>query len=358
MVNIPTRITVIIPTYKRSTFLLDALKSVLAQQITSEYEVLVLDNGCENSLQSQVESLAQSVSFPLAYFPVSAPGLHNGRHAGAMYAQSDLLVYVDDDIIATPGWLEAIVEAFQDPEVQLVGGKCLPQYETEPPDWQEAFWSHSPDGQHSCGYLSLLDLGDKSFEMDPNYIWGLNFAIRKQTLVTLGGFNPDSMPWELRRYRGDGESALTRKVKALGLKAMYQPAALVYHRVPKSRQTVDYFERRAYLQGISDSFTNIRTNGGLFSPATSHVRLDWKEPLRLAKCLVKWVLKPKQPISAEPYKEIKNRVRAAHHAGYQYHQDEVRNDPALLEWVIKPDYWDGLIPPLQNTGAIQKGESS
>ncbi len=356
MIDNSTQISVIIPTFMRSTFLLNALESILAQQVTSDYEVLVLDNGCEKSLQVQVEALAQTACFPLAYFSVAAPGLHNGRHAGARNARSDVLVFIDDDIIAAPGWLKAVGEAFHDPEVQLVGGRNLPQYEGGPPDWLEAFWVHSPDGQNNCGYLSLLDLGDKSFEMDPNYVWGLNFAIRKQALDALGGFNPDSMPWELRRYRGDGESAVTRKAKTLGMKAIYQPAALVYHRVPKSRLTIDYFERRAYLQGISDSFTDIRANGGKISSAVSPTRMNWKAPLRMVKNRIEMVLNSKKPIPADPYQEIKDRVRAAHDSGYQYHQDEVRNDPALLEWVLKPDYWDGRIPPLPNTATQLKGE--
>jgi glucosyl-dolichyl phosphate glucuronosyltransferase len=52
-----------------------------------------------------------------------------------------ILVFLDDDIEAAPGYLHAILDAFEDPAVQLVGGPNLPRYESEPPAWVESFWS-------------------------------------------------------------------------------------------------------------------------------------------------------------------------------------------------------------------------
>lgn len=344
-------ISIVIPTIDRQDSLIDTTRSIISQETDFGYEVLVLDNGCHPIIRASVQETAERTVKPVRYVPVPEPGLHSGRHAGARHAQSDILLYVDDDIIAAPGWLQAIAEAFQDSDVRFVGGPSLPRYEAEPPDWLEAFWTHTPDGRHLCGYLSLVDLGDKPCEMDPNHIWGLNFAIRKQTLEMLGGFHPDGVPWELRRYRGDGESAVTRKAKALGLKAIYRPDALVYHRVPQSRLTVEYFERRAYLQGISDSFTTIRANRGLAALSVEYAAQDWKAPLRWARRSANRLLRTVLPTLSDPYRGVRQRVRAAYEAGYQYHQEEVRNDPALLEWVLRPDYWNAVAPQ----GTVEKG---
>ena len=155
------------------------------------------------------------------------------------------------------GWLEAILEPFADPLVHLVGCRYLPEYEVEPPDWLEQLWTKDSQGCHLSA-LSLLDYGTETKEIDPIMIWGLCYAIRRETLVKLGGFHPDAYPWELRRYRGDGETAPSALARQLKLKALYQGKTAVYHQVPKSRMTVEYFERRAYLQGISDSYTSIR----------------------------------------------------------------------------------------------------
>lgn len=332
--------SVIIPTYQRIELLLNSLQSIVRQKADFDFEVLVMDNDCDRNLRMEVDCIAHQVTIRLRYFPVREIGLHNGRHAGAREAQSDILIYVDDDIIASQNWLQAIRDIFNDPEVNLVGGKNLPRYEEEPPIWLEAFWIRSPDGTSRCGHLSLLDYGEKELEIDPMLIWGSNFAIRRKTLISLGGFHPDSLPWELRRYRGDGESFVTSKAKRLGLKAIYQPRAVVYHIVPKSRMTVEYFERRGYLQGISDSYTRIRMEGGLM---TSKV-LDWKSPLRKLKRLVWQGLRS---VSPDPYSDIKARISRAYQDGYQFHQNEVRYDPQLLKWVLKEDYWDGRLPEFQ-----------
>lgn len=359
----PYDISVLIPTRKNIASLESTLASVMSQATSIGYEIIVLDNGCDPVLQDKVTQIAQRSAIRIKYKVVPEPGLHCGRHAGAYNAQSDLLLYVDDDIIADPAWLQAIVEAFADPAVQLVGGRNLPHYATEPPAWVDGLKSTLPNGGWALGYLSLLDLGDKPITMDPNYIWGLNFAIRKEALKKLGGFNPDGMPWELRRYRGDGESAVTRKAKAFGLKAVYRPDALVYHQVPKSRLTVEYFERRAHLQGISDSYTYIRQNRGVGPLPWPAEGAPWltrwgqfmrrlpfyvRHPLRHGRIFAQhfWRTSPIVPRTAEDeeLRLTKQRVARAYREGYEFHRDAVRRDPQLLEWVLREDYWDYRLP--------------
>ena len=330
-------VSVVIPTYKRSISLLCALQSIITQQTNFGFEVLVMDNGCDLALQAEIGLVARQAAIPVRYIAVPEIGLHNARHAGVRAAQGEILVFVDDDIIADQGWIQAIVGTFNDPDVHLVGGRNLPSYEEPPPTWLEAFWTRNPNGTAWCGFLSLLDYGNKVCEIDPMYVWGVNFAIRKKTLGSLGGFHPDSVPWELRRYRGDGESAVTFEVKRLGLKSTYQPEALVYHIIPKNRLTVEYFEKRSYLQGVSDSFTQIRSKrqpDGV-----------WRLILHRLRRVIRNRLREYYPDSSE---EIGQRVRINYHSGYEYHQREVRRDPELLKWVLRNNYWDGKLPLFQD----------
>lgn len=329
--------SVIIPTYKRSALLLNALQSVAFQSTAFNFEVLVMDNGCDATLQIAVEQMAIRASKPVRYVRVPEIGLHNGRHAGVRIAQSETLVFVDDDIVANEGWLQSIVDSFNDPDVHLVGGACVPLYEDDPPAWMEGIWTRNSDGTSLCGPLSLLDYGKVICEIDPILIWGLNFAIRKNTLISLGGFHPDSMPWELRRFRGDGESAVSRAAKRKKLKALYNPNALVHHIIQKNRLSIEYIERRSYLQGISDSFTRFRIDnlncGVIHSPALS----AWKSAfVWLKRVLVKRL----DRISLIGNNELNTRFNIAYQAGYQFHQNEVKADPKLLQWVLKKDYWN------------------
>lgn len=318
-----------------------ALNSILHQDCQGDYEVLVADNDCDQYTENQIRQLGSESFRPIKYIPVPEPGLHSGRHAGALAAQCEILIFVDDDIEAAPGWLEAILKAFEDPDVHLVGGRYLPRYEGSAHAWMEAFWTKEKRGIAMCGYLSLLDYGDKFCTIDPGLVWGLSYAIRKTTLRDVGGFHPDGMPWELRRFRGDGESAVSNEIRIRGLRAVYEPKALVYHAVPKERMAIEYFERRAHLQGISDSYSLIRQRHSSGQGILSQSSIDWKAPLRDVRIFMGRIYRK---ISRDPYADIKRRVQAAYQAGFEFHQNEVRNDPELLKWVLRPDYWDYRLP--------------
>ena len=250
-----------IPTLGRKEHLIEALHSIINQESKYFYDVFVLDNECDQGIENIVIDMADKTTTPVQYLPVPYIGLHNGRHAAVAASKNDVVVLVDDDIVAAPGWLEALGQAFEDSSVHLATGPIQPLYECTPPDWLKSFWKIQEDGSKWCGYLSLIDFGKTRKEIDPVFVFGANFAIRKETLLTLGGFNPDGVPWECRRYRGDGETAVSVKARAQGFKAIYQPSAQIQHKVPKERMTIEYFKKRAYLQGISDSFTAIRKNG-------------------------------------------------------------------------------------------------
>jgi hypothetical protein len=64
---------------------------------------------------------------------------------------------------------------------------------------------------------------------------------------------------EMIMYRGDGETYISDFIRKNGLKAIYNPKASVYHFVPTKRMTIDYFCKRSFNQGISNSYSEIRS---------------------------------------------------------------------------------------------------
>jgi len=327
-------LSVIIPTRNRAKYLSGALESLTRQTYPLDmFEVIVVDNGSTDNTREVCASFKNKIP-QLQYYYEEAPGLHVGRHLGMEMAKSGILVFADDDIIVAQGWLQAIVNTFNDPNVHLVGGPSLPLYEQPPPAWMEAFWSRTPDGKTSCGSLSLLDFGDKECEIEPTMIWGLSYSIRKKTLIELGCFHPDSFPWELRRFRGDGETAPSLEAKRRGLKVIYQPGACVQHIIPANRMTVEYFERRAFLQGISDSYARLRQSAD-HSPDKTKNEFDWLLPLRMLKRNLNKIF---APTTNDIYRDLKIRIGKSHEAGMSFHQREVQRDPALFQWVQRKNY--------------------
>jgi glycosyltransferase involved in cell wall biosynthesis len=329
-------LSIIIPTRNRGLFLKEALDSILSQTLgAGEFEILVIDNG-STDITAEIAKEFIAKSNQIRYFFVSEPGLHVGRHLGAQEAKGEILVYVDDDIIATSGWVKAIKDAFNDPKIALVGGKILPKWEGDVPDWINLFKSEVEYGW-TIGYLSLLDFGDVLKEIPAYYVYGCNFSIRKSVLYECGGFHPDSMPQELIRYRGDGETALSLTVTQKGYKAIYEPKATVYHRVPPERLTIDYFCRRAFNQGISDSYTEIRQKHGLGNIGTGNSQ---KTSLlsKILKKVLQLFMYWKTKLVSEQY-PIEIQIRKVYEEGKTYHREQVAEDPKLLEYVLKDKYY-------------------
>jgi len=244
--------SVIIPTYDRPRYLGEALASLLQQDFPSaRYEIIVVDNKPTGEVRKLVQELEQDQRRSIRYVEEPKVGLHNARHTGAREARGEILVYIDDDVIVHPGWLGAVIRPFSDPEVACVGGKVIPKWEAEPPDW----WP-----ELSSTYLSLLDLGEETKELCwPDGVYGCNMAVRRSALYEVGGFNPDDIGnRKLIWLRGDGETGLHRKIYDAGYKVVYSPHAWLYHRIPAARLKAEYFYQRAFTQGISDSYALIR----------------------------------------------------------------------------------------------------
>jgi len=334
-------LSVIIPTRNRSKYLSGALESLAKQTYPlDKFEVLVIDNGSTDNT-SEVSASFKSRIPQLRYFYEEKPGLHIGRHLGMKMAKSEILVYGDDDIEAFPTWLEAIAESFQDPHVVLVGGKNMPKFEIEPPDWIMEMWEKDRKGRRVLGYLSILDLGDEIREISPKHVFGCNFSIRKKNLLEAGGFHPDAMPQELIRYRGDGESHVSRYILEKSYKVLYHPKASLYHLVPASRMTEEYFCRRVYNQGISDSFSQIRDQ----YLQTFQNKHNFKQMISSAKKIVRWpavklltMIKQFHINDSRCDKEIQKKIKATYQAGWLYHQELFKNDASLAEYVLRRNY--------------------
>jgi glycosyltransferase involved in cell wall biosynthesis len=326
--------SIVIPTRNRADLLARCLASLTEQTLDPErFEVIVVDNG---STDRTVETAAGfSNRLNLRCISAPDPGLHVGRHAGMRAARSDVLMYADDDIEAAPTWVESVVRTFS-AGADLVGGNNHPRFESEPPDWLRQWWEQPVYRGRALGYLSVLDFGTGSLPIDWQYVWGCNFSIRRRVLEAIGGFHPDGMPQELLHLRGDGESHVAQAVHHRGGKIWFDSGASVHHLVSSERMTLQYFQRRAFSQGVSDSYATVRRTG------SSNLR--WKDRLRfrlrprLAAIRERWRLGGQRRSPEPSLLDIKLAVLDAWREGVRFHGSALKSDPDLLSWVLKSHY--------------------
>lgn len=324
--------SIIIPTYNGSEKLDKCLSHISGLKKTvNDFEVLVIDNGSTDDTLK----IAQSYKF-VKYIYDSTPGLHVGRHLGAKKSSGEILCYLDDDSFVTKEWLLGIEETFKNPEVILAGGNNLPLYEAKPPKWLEYFWQYNGYGKF-MGQLSLIKLNNKEMRVPAWFVFGCNFIIRKSALYKYGGFNPDGMPKDFLHLRGDGETALSCKLNEAGIPAYFNPKITIKHLVPASRMTREYFEKRAFAQGISDSYSKIRNeyyNYYNFDPKNVD---EFKVPYykrKYRKIMMKH--------SPKEYHEMCEYAKIAYDNGYNFHQNAYMNMPELKEWILKENYYIGM----------------
>ncbi|NEQ28392.1 MAG: hypothetical protein F6K28_57325, partial [Microcoleus sp. SIO2G3] len=125
-------------------------------------------------------------------------------------------------------------------------------------------------------------------------------------------------------------------------KAIYQPNALVFHSVSKERMTYNYFDQRHFYQGVCESYTDIRQSNGKLRQVSLIDKI--KAPLRFLKTIgLKLLNLPNENLPNEK-DALNERFYQAYQRGYQFHQNAVRLNPGLLDWILRKDYWDYKLP--------------
>jgi glycosyltransferase involved in cell wall biosynthesis len=251
-------ISVIICTRNRAARLELALQSIAKQQNidTSNYEVVVVDNASTDSTRHLVESWMGTLN--LRYFLESKIGLSSARNTGLAKAQGHYVAYLDDDAIASEGWLAQVPIAFDcgGPDVACVGGKIIPIWGA----WGEPKPNWLPE--QLTAYVGALDYSSipRRFA-SPAGPHGGNVVFRREVLLQIGGFST-----QLGRREGtllsNEELLVFRRLRALNFGIYYDPRLCVYHYIDPGRLTKEWFRRRAYWQGVSNAILDIQSDAG------------------------------------------------------------------------------------------------
>lgn len=112
--------SIIIPTYNRPGQLQAVLQALASQSVLRQsLEVLVIDDGSHESYQSVI---SQAWPFQLRYIRQENQGEVAARNRGANLAQSQLIIFLDDDIYVEPQYIaEMAAEHERHPDAILMG---------------------------------------------------------------------------------------------------------------------------------------------------------------------------------------------------------------------------------------------
>jgi hypothetical protein len=243
-----------------------------------------------------VDNASTAFPAPTAYADVAPPGLTivreprlgltAARVAGIRQAQGGLVVFVDDDNVLDPSYLECTVAIFGvQPRLGAAGGKSAPRFEARPAPWHAEFFP----------LLALRDLGETALVAPP---FGAAGADRRYPDFAPIGAGlalraaaarqwADATKHDARRLALDrkghalvsgGDNDLVLTVLEQGWEAGYFPSLRLQHLIPRERMEPAYLGRlnravqRSWVQVLD--FHGIRP----WAPVPR-----WTVPLRQAK---------------------------------------------------------------------------
>ena len=142
---------------------------------------------------------------------------------------------------------------------------------------------------------------------------------------------------------GDGETGLTMKVEAAGVRADYVQEALLLHFCGADRLNSRYFAERGYYQGVCDSFTRIRAGDDPDPGSTPGSGRSTLQKCREMAGRVAGRFRGRSSAWAPDAAAVWKLVEKARTEGWRFHQAEVAADPTLLAWVRRQDFMDADI---------------
>lgn len=240
-------VSVVVSTHNRAASLERTLGTLLSQTgAPGNWELVVVDNASTDGTRAVVESLARTrraATPELRYVHEAEVGLSAARNRGVAEARGDIVVFTDDDVLAPPGWLAALVGALERaPEAAAVGGKVELLLPRARPGWLE------PDLE---GFLAAVDYGDTTTALvPPHYPVGANMAVRRAWLHKVGRFKT-SLGRRGKAIGGSEEQELFLRIFDAGGIVVYAPDASLQHAIEPERLERRWFLRRAYAQGRS-----------------------------------------------------------------------------------------------------------
>jgi len=216
------RATIQLCTYNRAALLERVLDACFEQSVPDEtYEVVLVDDGSSDETASVIARARERAACSFVVVNQANAGLAKARNAGIARASGERIIFIDDDVLPLPNFVEEHLRSHASHPSAIVRGGAINVDDFDhlpPPIWSIKNYSG-------------------------NYFWTTNVSAPLATILRAGGFND-----EFSEY-GWEDIDLGLRLRARGVRAVFNPKALAYHFKPKPRgDAVEAMVRQARAQ--------------------------------------------------------------------------------------------------------------
>jgi glycosyltransferase involved in cell wall biosynthesis len=245
------RITIAICIRNRAVLLAKAVRCVLSQAGETPVEILIVDNGSTDHT-AKVAAEFSAADPRVKYFCEPQPGLSIACNLALRHAAGEWVILLDDDATVEAGWLAACEIFFlhlSNPQVAVVGGPVIPQYEIPPPKWMDAEGTWGPKNQKPF----CLARGHSPSEC--------NSAYRRDVTLQAGGF--DARLGHCGDTAGYREGAdLNLRLQDAGHEIWWLPDAPVRHLIHAGRLNLKWYWHSKFNEGRTIAIQRLKFRTG------------------------------------------------------------------------------------------------
>ena len=239
--------TLVVATWQRPDLLERSLNSLLRQSYPA-LEIVVVCDGDDAGTRSVAANLSATSQLRWVFHATNR-GLGAARNTGAREAQGDVVLFMDDDIVAPPDLVEAHIGHHRKASSRrLVVCGMITEDPDEVPatyidrklqEFREDIVQGSARKLQECGPDSVGDDVERS-------LWcGVNCSIRRGAFLGSGGFN--------EKFRKSSEEMeMGQRLHLSGFEFVFEPRATVLHKNTKNWST--YYRNSWGSRGELDTY--------------------------------------------------------------------------------------------------------
>lgn len=283
----PTTLSVVIVTYNRNQVLVDTIRHLLPQaaQCPGFGEILIVDQTVTHEQATEAALQNWHRQGVIRWIRLAEPDLTGAMNRGLLAATSELVLYVDDDIIPFPNLLNNHIKAHQaGRNVAAVVGQVLQ------PGEQAQDLPYSPKGSALWRYMDFPFRSVRGCFVE-NAMAG-NLSVLRKDALAVGGFDENYRPPVASRF----ESEFAKRLVAQGYRIWFEPTAAIHHLAASSggtRSQGSHLNSPSPRYGVGDYYFAMRHGRGLdvwyyclrrfFREVRTrfHLRHPWYIPIKL-----------------------------------------------------------------------------
>jgi GT2 family glycosyltransferase len=237
-------VSIIIPTRDAPDVFERCLKSVFTKTLYPNFEVIVMDNETTDK-----RSLQLMEEYPVRRIPFPGPfNFSRANNQGVVAATGDFLVFLNNDTeVITEDWLQHLLYYAEQPDVGAAG--ALLAYDDMTVQHAGVTLGMRGTADHIMRRFPLdVDgyAGSLACAREVSAVTGACLMIRKALFEEVGGFNEHF-------FTAYQDVDLCLRLRARGLRVIYNPQALLLHHESISRQSYyDMIDRMLLLDQWED----------------------------------------------------------------------------------------------------------